>query len=81
MFGCGSGFRRCFGEELSHGGGYLRNVGFDGEVSRVQKLNGSIGVIARVGLCAGWNEEWVVLAPDGQQRPHFLELFSQLPVW
>ena len=52
MFGCRSWFKRWFGEEVPHGGGYLLEVGFEGEVACVQKLNGGIGVIARVGFCA-----------------------------
>jgi hypothetical protein len=76
------------GEELSHGGGYLFNVGFKSEVSRVQKLNGSIGVIARVGFCARRNEEWVVPALNGEQRRlrfaqvlHILRIYFWLSVF
>jgi len=57
-----------FGEEVSYGGCYLLGVDFQGEVSSIQKLDGGVGVIARVGLCAGKNEERVVPAPDCERR-------------
>ena len=48
----GGGSTGDLGKEVPHGGGYLLEVGFEGEVACVQKLNGGIGVIARIGFCA-----------------------------
>ena len=64
--GCGSSGD--LDKEVPHGGGYLLEVGFEGEVACVQKLNGGIGVIARIGFCARRDEERIVLAPDCEKR-------------
>ena len=56
------------GEELPHRGGDLFHMGFESEVSGVEKLDGGVWVVALECLGAGRDEVGVVLAPDGEQR-------------
>ena len=57
-----------FGEELAHRDSDLFDVGFQCEMPGIQELDGGVGIVSFEGLCAGGDEERIVLAPNCQQR-------------
>src|SRR5215472_7035893 len=59
---------RQFLQKISHRNGDFLDVGFECEVTSIEKLHGCVRVIASEGLCSRRNEERIVLAPDRKQR-------------
>src|SRR5271170_4193929 len=55
-------------KEFFDGGGDFHAVRLDREVACIQELNLRIRQIFSKRLSSGENEEWIILAPDRQQR-------------
>src|ERR1700722_11983657 len=55
-------------KKLLHCSCYLLRMRLDGKVARIQEVNSGIRNILAKSLRSRWNEEWIVLAPDRQQR-------------
>ena len=56
------------GHQSVNGSRDLLDMRFKREMSGIQQFDSGIGIITAVRLGAGWYEERVVLAPDGEQR-------------
>jgi hypothetical protein len=57
----------CLVEELADRAGDLLDVGFQGEVTAVDKPDVGVGEVALEGLGPGGQEERIVLAPHREQ--------------
>jgi hypothetical protein len=57
-------------QEAQNVPGHLVTLGFECEMSGVDEVDFSLGVIALVGFGARRQEEGIVLAPDGSPDPN-----------
>jgi hypothetical protein len=64
-----SGLRRAYvAKELADGASDFDRMCFESKVASVEESNFGVRQVAPVSLCAGWNKERIVLAPNGKER-------------